>query len=64
MNVDGLIALAAGGGLGLAAAMVLALSALRSRRRTDTADEKSTDPELRQAAAQAQASIDKGRRSY
>lgn len=61
MSVDGIIALVTAGGLGLALAVLMALSTLRARRPSDLAS-KEADPELAEAMARVRADIDKGHR--
>jgi hypothetical protein len=64
MNVTGLIALASAGGLGVAVAILIALSTMRAHRRFDRSTETGVDPETAKVMAQVQADIDKGRRGY
>jgi hypothetical protein len=62
MSVDGIIALVSAGGLGIAAAILIALSTLRLRRPSDLPATKEANPELSEAVARVRADIDKGRR--
>ena len=64
MAATGLIALVSGGGLGVAVVIVIALSIVRSRRRSTRPISQDTDPEMAAAMAQIDADIEKGRRAY
>jgi hypothetical protein len=64
MAATGLIALVSGGGLGVAVAILFALSIVRIRRRSAGPVSQDADPELAAAMAQIQADIEKGRRGY
>ena len=64
MNINGLVALVASGGILVAIAIVIVLSTLRARRRFDAAARRASDLEIANAMDQVQAEIDKGRRGY
>lgn len=64
MSATGLIALVSGGGIGVAAAILIALSLMRVRRRSNSAVGQNSDPEMADAMTQIQADIDRGRRAY
>lgn len=64
MNIDGLVALVASGGILIAIAIVIGLSTLRVRRRFAAAGGRGSDPEIATAMDQLQAEVDKGRRGF